>query len=50
MSWLAIAMIVIGVWVAIKVAGALLTLVCWGVVLIGIYWFVAPIMHWPRLF
>ena len=50
MSLLAIGMIIVGVWVAIKLAGALLKLVFWGVALAGIYWFVAPIMHWPQLF
>ena len=35
MSLLAIGMIIVGVWVAIKVAGALLKLVFWGVALAG---------------
>ncbi len=47
MSWVALVLIVIGVWVAIEVAGALLKLLFWGVALAGIYWFLAPLMGWP---
>ena len=50
MSVLAIMLIVIGVWVALKAAGALVKLLCWGVVLAVIYWYVGPMMGWPRLF
>ncbi|MFT4179976.1 MAG: hypothetical protein QM612_11055 [Thermomonas sp.] len=50
MSWVAIVLIVIGVWVALKVAGALLKLVFWGVALVGVYWLLAPHMGWPQFF
>ena len=49
MSWIAIVLIVIGVWIAIKAAGALLKLVFWGVALAGVYWLLAPYLGaaWP---
>ena len=47
MSWIAIVLIVIGVWIAIKVAGALLKLVFWGVDLVGVYWLLAPYLGLP---
>jgi hypothetical protein len=50
MNLVAIVLIVIGVWVAVKAAGALLKLAFWGVALAGIYWFLAPAMGWPLLF
>ena len=50
MSWLGIALVVLGVWLAIKVAGFALKLVIWGVVLFGLYWLLAPMLGWPRPF
>ena len=47
MSWIAIVLIVIGVWIAIKVAGALLKLLFWGVALAGVYWLLAPYLGLP---
>lgn len=47
MSWIAIALLVVGVWLAIKVVDALLKLAFWGVALVGAYWFLAPLMDWP---
>ena len=38
LSWLAIALVVIGVWLAIKVVGFVLKLALWGLVLFGVYW------------
>lgn len=47
MSWIAIVLIVLGVWLAIKVVDALLKLVFWGLALVAAYWFLAPLMGWP---
>jgi hypothetical protein len=47
MSWLAIALIVIGIWLAIKVVGAVLKLAFWGVALAGVYWLLAPYLGLP---
>lgn len=47
MSWVAIALIVVGGWLALKVVDALLKLLFWGLVLVGGYWFLAPLMDWP---
>lgn len=42
MSWLALVAIVVGIYLAIKVAGFALKLVLWVVVLAGAYWLLAP--------
>ena len=47
MSWLAIAVIVVVVWLALKVVGALFKLALWGVALAAVYWFLAPLLDWP---
>lgn len=50
MSWLALCLVVVGIWLAFKVAGAVLRLAFWGAALVGVYWFLAPLMGWPQLF
>lgn len=50
MSWFAIALAAIGIWLAFKVVGALLKLLFWGVALGALYWFLAPMLGWPLLF
>ena len=50
MSWLGIVLVVIGVYLALKVAGFVLKLVLWGLVLFGAYWFFAPYLGLPPLF
>lgn len=50
MSWLAIVLIVIGVWLAIKLTGVLLKLLLWGMVLVGAYWLLAPVFGLPLPF
>ncbi|GAB3366632.1 hypothetical protein GCM10027431_08900 [Lysobacter rhizosphaerae] len=42
MNWLGIALVVIGLYLAFKVAGFLLKLLMWLVVILGIYWLAAP--------
>ena len=49
MSWVGILFVVIGVLVALKVAGALLKLVFWCVALAGIYWLAAPYLGLPQI-
>lgn len=47
MSWVAIALMLVALFLAIKVAGALLKLVLWVVVLAGAYWLLAPALGLP---
>jgi hypothetical protein len=42
MSWLGIALVVIGLYLVFKVAGFFLKLLMWLVVILGIYWLAAP--------
>lgn len=50
MSWLAIVLIVIGVWLAIKLVGVVLKLAMWALVLFGLYWLAAPYLGLPLPF
>jgi len=50
MSWLGIVLVIIGLYFAFKVAGFVLKLVMWGLVLFGAYWFLAPYLGLPKLF
>ena len=47
MSWVGILVAIVAAWLAIKVLGFVLKLALWGVVLLGIYWFVAPTLGLP---
>ncbi len=49
-SWLGIVVVLVALYLAIKVAGAVLKLVMWALVLLGLYWFLAPYMGLPPLF
>ncbi len=49
MSWLGIALALLGLYLAFKVVGALLKLLMWALVLVGAYWFLAPQLGWPTL-
>lgn len=49
-SWLGIVVVLVALYLAIKVAGAVLKLVMWGLVLLGLYWFLAPYMGLPPPF
>lgn len=49
MSWLGLVVVVVGVYLAFKVAGAALQLALWLVILVAAYWFAAPILGWPPL-
>ncbi|WP_160279940.1 hypothetical protein [Novilysobacter arseniciresistens] len=48
MSWVGIALIVVGLWLALKVAGFALRLAMWALVLFGVYWLLAPMLGLPR--
>lgn len=50
MSWLAILLVIIGLYFAFKVAGFFLKLVLWALVIFGIYWLAAPYLGLPRPF
>lgn len=50
MSWLGIALVLVALYLAIKVAGFVLKLLLWGLVLFGLYWFLAPHLGWPSVF
>jgi hypothetical protein len=50
MSWIGIVIVVIGLYLALKVAGFALKLLMWGLVLFGLYWFLAPMLELPTLF
>ena len=47
MSWLGIILVVIGIWLALKVVGFFLKLAMWALVLVGLYWFLAPHLGLP---
>lgn len=46
-SWLGLVMVVVGIYLAIKVAGFALKLVLWLVVIAGAYWLLAPYLGLP---
>ena len=50
MTWVAIVVAIIGVWLALKVVGALFKLALLLVVFLAAYWFVAPYLGLPLLF
>jgi hypothetical protein len=50
MSWIGIILVVIGLYLAFKVAGFFLKLLMWALVIFGIYWFAAPYLGLPQLF
>ena len=47
MSWLGMLLIVLGIYLALKVAGFALKLVMWVLVLAGVYWLLAPYLELP---
>ncbi len=50
MSWLGIAMVVIGLYFAFKAVGFAMKLAMWALVLFGAYWFLGPHLGLPVLF
>lgn len=47
MSWVGIVVLVLGAWLALKVAGVLFKLLLWAVAVVGVYWFAAPYLGLP---
>lgn len=43
-------MVVVGLYLALKVAGFAMKLLMWALVLFGAYWFLAPHLGWPAPF
>ncbi|WP_157475152.1 hypothetical protein [Lysobacter sp. Root494] len=50
MSWIGIVLVVLGLYLAFKVAGFFFKLLMWALVIFGIYWFAAPYLGFPQLF
>ena len=50
MSVLAIIVIIVGIWLALKVVGALFKLGLVLVVVLAVYWLIAPFLGMPRPF
>jgi hypothetical protein len=50
MSWLGIVLVVLGLYLAFKVAGFVLKLAMWLLVAFGIYWLLSPHLGWPMPF
>ncbi len=48
-NWIGLLLVVLGAWLAFKLLGAALRLMMWLVVLVGAYWFLAPMLGWPTV-
>lgn len=48
-NWIGLVLVVLGAYLAFVVLGAALRLLLWLVVLLGAYWFLAPMLGWPTL-
>lgn len=49
MSWLGLVLVLLGAYLAYKVAGALLKILMFVLVLVGAYWFAAPYLGLPSV-
>lgn len=49
MSWLGLVAIIIGLYLAFKVAGVMLKLALWLLIVVAGYWLLAPLFDWPPL-
>ena len=47
MNWLGMVLIVLGIYLALKVAGFALKLAMWVLVIAGVYWLLAPYVGLP---
>ena len=50
MNWLGIVLVLVGLYLAFKVAGLMMKLLMWALVATGLYWLLAPSLGWPSLF
>jgi len=49
LDWIGLVLVVLGLYLAFKLIGAVFKLLMWLVVLVGAYWFVAPALGWPTV-
>jgi len=49
MSWLGIVLVIVALVLAFKVAGFMMKLLMWALVLAGLYWLLAPTLGLPTL-
>ena len=49
MSWLGLVAVIIGLYLAFKVAGMVLKLALWLLIVVAAYWWLAPMFGWPPL-
>ncbi|WP_202842751.1 hypothetical protein [Luteimonas saliphila] len=49
MSWIGLVLLVIGIYLAFKLVGALLKIAMFVLALVGAYWLAAPYMGWPTV-
>ncbi|WP_337245375.1 hypothetical protein [Luteimonas sp. gir] len=49
MSWLGFVLVIVGIWLAFKVAGVVLRLLVTVLILVAAYWWLAPYFGWPPL-
>ena len=42
------ALVIVGLYLAFKVAGLLLKLFFWAIVIFGVFWLLAPLLGWPH--
>lgn len=47
MSWIALLVVIVAAWLALKAVGLVVRLLLWAVVLAAAYWFVAPLLGLP---
>jgi|SRR5690606_10509243 len=48
-NWVGLLLVILGAYLAFKLLGAALRLLMWLVVLVGAYWFLAPMLGWPTV-
>ena len=48
-NWIGLVLVVLGAYLAFKLLGVALRLLMWLVVLVGAYWFLAPMLGWPTV-
>ena len=49
MSWVGLVVLAVGAYLAWKLVGALLKILMFVLALVGLYWFLAPLMGWPSV-
>lgn len=49
MSWLGLVAVILGLYLAFKVAGFVLKLALWVLIVLAAYWFLAPMFGWPPI-